>query len=307
MSYNDWGFRSAPFQTLPLPASEQGASLLVGRDTAVKDLIGKIETPGKLSTIEGLNGVGKTSIVNVASYKLFNRHVTTGEGPLFIPCRKIFQLDVNRDLQEFIISVLMEVAQTLIQSAEQIKVHGRWLQTNELNRWLNKPQLVSYSGGVWVVQGGSQSETNTGAGFEKSGFKKAVLTWLEQIFPDPEAGGVVCTIDNLELLQSSEVARAKLEALRDELFNIPGLRWVLCGSLGIIFGVVSSPRLDGYLHKPIEVGEIGEGHVSELLQSRVSGYAKDDITPYLPLTYNSFEKLYVTLRGNLRSVFKSSR
>ena len=302
MSYSDWGFRSAPFQTSPLPASEQGERLLVGRNATLKSLMAKIETSGKMSTIEGLNGVGKTSVVNVASYKLFNRHVTTGEGPLFIPCRRVFQLDPNRDVQEFILAVLMEVAQTLIQAAEPIKVHGQWLKTNELDRWLNQPQLVSYSAGAWVIQGGVQKETNTSAGFTNSGFKKAVLAWLEQIFPNPESGGVVCTIDNLELLQSSDTARNKLEQLRDELFNLPGLRWVLCGSLGIIFGVVSSPRLDGYLHKPIEIGEIGGEHVGELLQSRISGYAIDGKQPYLPITPRSFQRLYEVLRGNLRSV-----
>lgn len=307
MSYNDWGFRTSPFQTTPLPANPQGEQLLVGRNSALKSLIGKIEAPGKLSTIEGLNGVGKTSVVNVASYKLFNRHVTTGEGPLFIPCRKVFQLEPERDLQEFIDMVLMEVAQTLIEQAEAIKVRGEWLRTNSLNRWLNEPQLVSLQGGVWVIQAGAQSETNTGAGFERSGFKKAVQTWLERVFPDPESGGVICIIDNLELLQSSEAARAKLEQLRDQLFNLAGLRWVLCGSLGIIYGVASSPRLEGYLHKPIEIGEIGEGHISELLQSRLQAYSSSvENATYLPLTLAGFQRLYEVLHGNLRSLLNNA-
>lgn len=306
MSYADWGFRAPPFETKPLPATPQGAALLVGRDKALKSLMDRIETSGKMATVEGLNGVGKTSVVNVASYRLFDRHLTSGEGPLLIPCRKVFQLDPAKDIDDFILSVLLEVAQTLIQAAEPIKVSGTWLQTNELDRWLNKPQLVSYTGGVWLIQGGKQQETNTGAGFERSGLKKAVVAWLEQIFPDPDAGAVVCAIDNLELLQSSETARNKLEQLRDELFNLPGLRWVLCGSLGIIYGVVTSPRLDGYLHKPIEIAEIGGEHVSELLQSRIEGYAKTEAVPYLPLTENSFKRLYEVLRGNLRSVLNQA-
>lgn len=307
MSYSDWGFRTSPFQTTPLPASEQGEQLLVGRESALRSLIGKIEAPGKLSTIEGLNGVGKTSVVNVASYQLFNRHITKGEGPLFIPCRKVFQLDPDRDLQDFIDVVLMEVAQTLIEQADSIKIHGHWLRTNAVNRWLNEPQLVSFQGGVWVIQAGSQSETNTSAGFQRSGFKKAIQTWLERVFPEPEDGGVICTIDNLELLQSSDSARAKLEQLRDELFNLPGLRWVLCGSLGIIYGVASSPRLEGYLHKPIEVGEIGENHISELLESRIKAYSKISAEhSYLAITVRSFRRLYEILHGNLRSVLNNA-
>src|SRR5690606_25639375 len=118
-------------------------------------------------------------------------------------------------------------------------------------RWLNAPQLNSFQAGGFGFQGGYTSETNTGQGFERSGFRKAITTWLEYIFPDADAGGVICTMDNLELLQSSETARGILEKLRDELFNTHGIRWVLCGSLGIIYGVVSSPRLEGYMHTPI--------------------------------------------------------
>lgn len=301
MLYQDWGFSESPFETTSLPASELGKSLLVGRNAEVDALTRRISTGPKLSTVEGLNGVGKTSVVNVSAFSLFEKHLRTGDGPLFIPCRKIFQLNPAKDLEEFIDDVFMEVAQTLIEQSESVKVHGHYLETNALNRWLNEPQLVGYQAGVWVVQGGRQAETNTGAGFERSGFRKAVTTWLNRIFPSPREGGVICTIDNLELLQSSDEARRVLEQLRDELFNINGLRWVLCGSLGIIFGVVSSPRLEGYLHNPVEIGEIGHDSAREILASRLKAF-RAKAEPYLPLTETAFEKLYTVLKGNIRSV-----
>lgn len=300
--YQEWGFRDSPFETTSLPPSELGETLLVGRDEAVAALMRRVSSGTKLSTVEGLNGVGKTSVVNVSAFKLFKEHLTTGKGALFIPCRKIFQLNPQRDIEEFIDQVLMEVAQTLIEQAESIKVYGHYLRTSSLDRWLNAPQLLSFQGGVWVVQAGNQQETNTGAGFERSGFRKAVTTWLDTVFPSPKEGGVICTIDNLELLQSSDEARRLLEQLRDELFNINGLRWVLCGSLGIIYGVVSSPRLEGYLHNPVEIGEIGQAHSREILQSRVDSYAVNKEEYYLPITPEAFEKLYIILRGNIRSV-----
>lgn len=302
MSYLDWGFRQAPFQTSPLPPNEQGQKLLVGRDDAVKQLMKKIEGSKKIAIVEGLNGIGKTSIVNVASYNLFSRHLASGEGDLFVPCRKIFQLDIRLDAKDFAYNVLLEVAQTLIEQAEKIKGSKNNPNTAGLDRWLNHPQLSTFSGGIFGAQFGVQTETNTAIGFERSGFVKAVGNWLSQVFPNGSTGGVVCTIDNLELLQSSDIARDCLEQLRDEIFNTPGLRWVLCGSLGITYGVVNSPRLEGYLHHPIEVKGIGESHVHELLQSRIEGYAKDGQTPYLPITLNSFERLHQLLRGNLRSV-----
>jgi len=302
MIYGDWGFRSSPFQTTSLQPTQLGERLLVGREKEVRSLMGRIQSPPKLGTIEGLNGVGKTSVVNVASYKLYQRHVESGAGPLFIPCRRIFQIDTAKNVQEFIDEVLMEIAQTLIERAEPIKVHGYWLETEPMNKWLNSPQLTSFQGGVWVVQGGMQKETNTGSGFERSGFRKLVSAWLETIFPEQDSGGVICTIDNLELLQSSDLARTILEQLRDQLLTLPGIRWVLCGSLGIIYGVVSSPRLEGFLHNPIEIGEIGYEHAKDIFNSRIEAYRNGSSGTYLPLLVSDFERLYQILKGNIRSV-----
>ncbi|MBW3781238.1 MarR family transcriptional regulator [Aeromonas veronii] len=305
MIYHDWGFNSSPFQTTSLPPTQLGEKLLVGRDPELASLMRKIVSPPKLATVEGLNGVGKTSVVNIACYRLFCDHITNGSGQLYIPCRKIFQLNPNQDVQTFIDSVLMEVAQTLIESAEELKERGLEIKSENLNRWLNSPQLKSYQAGLWVVQGGIQSETNTSAGFERSGFRKTVFSWLEQIFPNHD-GGIICTIDNLELLQSSDTARSLLEQLRDELFNVTGLRWVLCGALGIVYGVVASPRLEGYLHKPIEVNGINASHAQDILRTRIESYSKNIDTHYLPLTPPDFAELYAILRGNLRSVLSYS-
>ncbi|XVJ70832.1 MAG: hypothetical protein HEQ39_15340 [Rhizobacter sp.] len=302
MIYDQWGFSGSPFQTTSLPPSQLGERLLIGRDKELAALIRKISSPPKLATLEGLNGVGKTSVVNVACYQLFSKYLEAGTGPLYVPCRKIFQLNPNQDLQTFIDAVLMDVAQTLIDKATEINSRHSNLHTVGIDRWLNSPQLLSFQAGGWGFQAGYQSEMNTSAGFERSGFRKAVSTCLEQIFPTPEAGGVICTVDNLELLQSSETARQQLEQLRDELFNMAGLRWVLCGALGIVYGVVASPRLEGFLHQPIEIGGIADKHAADILTSRIDVFSKGQGTPYLPLRPTDFANIYDLLRGNLRSV-----
>lgn len=307
MIYESWGFKGNPFSPASLPANELGQRLLVGRATELKSLSVRIQSGPKLATVEGLNGVGKTSIVNVASFNLYERHLTTKEGPLYIPCRKIFQLDPTKSLDEFIDQVFLEVAQTLIDSAEAVKVHGSYLRSRGVELWLNSPQLQTFSGGISLVQFGSSAEQNTGNGFERSGFRKTVSGWLEQVFKEDSPGGVICVIDNLELLQSSETAKQLLEKLRDELFNVAGLRWVLCGALGIVYGVVSSPRLEGMLHTPIEIGEIADDLAPDILASRIEAYAQSPtLAPYLPLRADDFELLYSILSGNLRSVLSQA-
>lgn len=307
MLYEGWGFTGSPFQTTSLPPTEFGQKLMVGRDTELRQFTRKLLTPPKMVTLEGLNGVGKTSIVNVGTYRIFAEYCASGKGQLLVPCRKIFQLNPDHDLNDFIDSVMREVAQTLL---EQKGTLGKIVKAgggDALDRWLNSPQLVGLQAGFTAgpvgLQGGFQRENSTTVGYERSGFRKAVEGILESVFPSLNDGGIVCVIDNLELLESSEAARKMLEQLRDELFNRPGLRWVLCGALGIVYGVVSSPRLDGYLHTPVEIGEMQRSLAPDILRTRIEAFTSPTAgKPYLPLTPASFGTLYDILRGNLRSV-----
>lgn len=144
------------------------------------------------------------------------------------------------------------------------------------------------------------TSTNT-EGFSKSGFEKAVRDWLSVVFPSPKEGGVVCIIDNLELLQTSKAAREQIEALRDDVLSIQGVKWVLCGALGIIEGVAGSPRMAGYLQKAISIGDLGASHAEELYDRRMEFFrGRDDAT--VPLRVENFVALFSMLKGNLRAV-----
>lgn len=304
--YQEWGFQNSPFQTTALPASELGNKLLVGRDKELNALLKRVYNSPKVVTLEGLNGVGKTSLVNVAAYRAYKAHLEDWNSPLFIPCNKTFQLRPHYITEDFIDEVLMAVAQTLIEQAKKLTELGENIKTASIDKWLNSPQLQTVEGSISLLGfgggGGVNSETNTSIGFQRSGFRKEILKWLSDLFPSPQDGGVICTIDNLELLQTSEAARKLLEQLRDELLTVPGLRWILCGALGIVLGTASSPRLEGFLHTPIEIGGVDEVLATEILRSRIETFALDGRQPYMPLLPRDFENLYDILNRNLRSV-----
>jgi hypothetical protein len=304
--YQEWGFEDSPFQVTPLPASELGENLLIGRGKELDSLRRKLFNPPKIATIEGLNGVGKTSLVNVAAFKAYRDCLSGWNGPLLIPCNKVFQLDTSKGADEFIDEVLMAVAQTLIDRAESIQGLGGSIKTESIDKWLNSPQINTFQGGISIAGNGANigasSETNTSSGFERSGFRKEIELWLQQLFPTQNDGGVICIIDNLELLQTSDTVRLLLEQLRDRLLVLPGLRWVLCGALGIVLGTVSSPRLEGFLHTPIEVGGVDDTLSAEIYRSRLAAYAgPESQNVYLPLCLDDFETLYSILHRNLRS------
>ena len=172
-------------------------------------------------------------------------------------------------------------------------------------RWLSSPLLGSVQASLSIpeiigIGGGAGRTANTSAGFAESGFEDLVRQWLANLFGSTAGGGVVCCIDNLELLRTSEDARKSLEALRDVLFNAPGLRWIFCGSAGILYGLASTPRLNGVMNAPIEVKDLPHGVAKDVFRSRVAAYEIEEGKGFLPLTPEDFERLFTILHGNIR-------
>ncbi len=108
---------------------------------------------------------------------------------------------------------------------------------------------------------------------------------------------MICVIDNLELLETVKGARDALEQLRDRLFNLPGTRWVLCGSRGIV-SRVRTERLSGIFDAPIRVGPLEHSGSLLAVERRLAHFA--GVAPYPPVTPGAFEVLYTALNSNLR-------
>jgi hypothetical protein len=301
--WNSWGYTDNPLENIPLQADDQGLRLLIGRDKELEDLCAHLVKPGKICCVEGHIGVGKTSLVNTAAYWCFTQFDPKKNTPLIIPCDRIFEFKKDQTATEFVHTVHIAVVQTLIKAAKKIPSVGLDLENwEDVNRQLNDP--LSKTGGLSVAGSG----VNMGKAFNSShiyaseGLSQILKNWLLRLFPTKTHGSVVCIIDNLEVLQSSLVAQKLLEELRDRLFNEHGLHWVVCGADGIVNSSVASPRLSGYLAKPIvEVSTLRSNSLGELLNSRINEFKNHSIpNHYLPFTEQSFKDLYTVLNFNLR-------
>jgi hypothetical protein len=150
--YLEWGFTQNPFDTTALPATETGRKLLIGRDRELAMLVRRLRNPPRIPTLEGPNGVGKTSLANVAAFVCYDTYLRDGTGPLLIPCHRAFQLSPDKDVEAFATEVLMDVAQTLISQREETRTRGRIAPNlKALDRWLNSSQVSGWqmSGGVF--------------------------------------------------------------------------------------------------------------------------------------------------------------
>ena len=302
MSYfKEWGFSQPPFTTDPLPGTALGSRLLIGREAEVRALLDRLSTPPKMAALEAMNGLGKTSLTNVAAYRSLHHHLQTGTGPVFVPCRVLFQLTADEQIDSFLDKVYGGLAETIASGLEELERADLYIvRPGPVERWLSLPSRPTCQAGPSRAGLGPLQQSATHAG-ERTASRREVEALLRYIFPQPTDGGIVCVLENLELLRYSLDTMRFLEELRDPLFRIPGVRWVLCGSHGVVQGVARSPRLDGTLHTPIRLECIDTSNALEILTSRLREFSASPQRPRLPLKPQAFVFLYDIMGGNLRS------
>jgi hypothetical protein len=305
--WTDLGFRANPYSTTPIPPTEEGERLLVGRERPLRRLTRGISSADTVPTVEGNNGVGKTSLVSIAGYSLSKDFSAGAISQLFVTLPEPFQLLPGGNLDEFNRRVYYAVARAFIEHHGTLKAAGLAVpDVDDIERWLNSP-IVRGGGAGGSAAGfgltGRGLAVNESDGFRDDGFQATVDVWLRECFPSREQGGFICLIDNLELLETSQTARQQLEALRDSLINRPGLRWVLCGARGIVRSAASSARLNGVLSDPIELGPVSDSEISEVVSRRIEAFAMDP-NAYVPVDSNGFEHIYRVLNRNLRDSLK---
>jgi hypothetical protein len=303
-----FGFSESLYATTPIRPTKEGQSLLVGRDTELRKLKMILTSTELHPSIEGDNGVGKTSLVAVAGFQLFRAFQNGQTSQALIPLNRTFQLMPSDLVGDFRRRVLFEVAQGFIDHYDALKDGG--LDTPDISnvrKWLTRASNRQGSLGLSAAGfGGSVSHGvsgSTSSGYSESGFATTIEAWLRQCFPTPQSGGFICVIDNLELLGTLQTARKLLEAMRDEVLGLPGLRWVLCGSRGIVRTVASSSRLEGRLADPMNVGPLPHEVVPDVVATRRSLYriAQGAVAP---VGRQSFRHLYDALNSNLRNSLK---
>lgn len=299
--YQKWGFSANPFDVKEILGSKLGSDLLVGRKLEKEKIVSRIYNPPKCITIEGNNGIGKTSLINVSLFEIKTTSQLKRDSAILLPCNKAFQISEKSDDEEFIDYVYYNIAQTILNNKKNLISKGLKIEkTTEIDDFLNTYALVALNVG-FGFSAGESIELNYGDAFNRSGFRLIVDEWLVEISSYKNGGFIICVIDNLELLRTSDNAKKRFEYLRDILFTKTGLRWLLSGSKGIFIGIASSPRLNGILFDPIEIVGLDADVASELFDSRINAFKKTE-KPYLPITKNGCEKLVEILKGNIRHI-----
>jgi hypothetical protein len=296
------GFSRNPYDTEPVPPSDDGDFLLVGRDAEVADLTARLTAGSTIPVLVGANGVGKTSIVSVAAYRL--SRARSDDGPRYLVLDEPLQLSSAQTLDRFVRDAYYRIAKVLLDEPELLARRGvKKGQVKALRRWLRDPDARQRSFGVSTPFGGGSLQTggtpSNSEGFKGAGMQMMVDEWLDRCFAESTSGGIVCLIDNLEILKTSAQAREAVEALRDGLFAKRGLRWVLCGTPAVIGGgALFSARMEGRIAPPIQIRPVASELAPELVTRRLERFGSSEA--YAPVDGQGFERVYAVVNSRLR-------
>lgn len=308
-AYNAWawfGYRANPYSETTLAADETGHRLLAGREREVERISKRLGSDGNFPALEGPVGAGKTSLLNVASFRMARHCLELNDGYLFIPAVSPLQARINSD--DFESSLYGVIVQTLLKWQDSFEGVGlKRPNLALLDKWVNSAEYTGYQvgGGAAGFSGeyGSSSEPNTSSGFERHGFQKQVREVLSEVFPSGK-GGIICILDNLEILETTGDARRALEELRDRVFGIPQIRWVLCGSRGIV-SRARSERLSGIFQMPIVLEKLSDDAAVEAVSRRLELFGEEGAVA--PVTPDGFAFIYSVLNRNMRDALATAQ
>ena len=170
MSYRLHGFRSDPFSNKALPPDEIGELLMVDREQEVNKLIRRIQEGDNIPTLEGPNGVGKTSIVNVALHRAFSHSKANPNEPMFIPCRCSFQINQDKSIEDFIDEIYLQISLTLIEQKDILRAPPGYVKApieKGIQEYINAPIIRSYTATIMGQGAGMSATPNTGKGWER--------------------------------------------------------------------------------------------------------------------------------------------
>lgn len=290
------GFSFNPYSEETLLPNATSSRLLVGRDTEIDSLMRDIGDTGAHPSVEGPIGAGKTSMINVAIHRMHQACIEVNQKLLYLPADGKFQpLEDAAEFERHLYDVL---ASTLIKYKDEFTKVGLPTPEIHLIDRRSRTSQKTHDGGELTraneKQDGPASESNPA--MTESEFQRNVRHVLDKCFPD-RLGGIVCTIDNLENLQSAGKARETLDELRDLVFTIPHVRWVFAGSRGIV-SRAKSAKMSGVMLNPMELKPLDDTAVCEAITRRIEEYAND--SAIVPISPVSFDFIYQSWGRNLR-------
>lgn len=300
-----WNYQKSPFAHFSLNADQDGYDLLVGRKELLKSVIASFATWGKISSLNGGVGVGKTSLANVAAYILEklseSARIEKKSNRYIYSFFENIKYEKEQSDEDFEFSIFVRLAEKIIQ-IKNGNSDFSWATLNhydDYKKCILDPVFKERGFSVAPLGGIQGSSTpNSHPAHGKRAFIDTIKTWLDTLFPKNDSF-IICVIDNFELMDEAERLVQFFEKNRDTLLKQNGLKFVLCGANNSVLKLKTS-WLSAYIDNTIEVPSIDTTNAKDIYQTRNNKFAK--ATAYIPITEEKFVSLAKLIRVNTRDL-----
>jgi len=296
-----YGLQSDPFTISPILVKGGLISQksFMGREDEIKRLEKIFRSTGGSRTIVcGMQGVGKTTLVNMARLKAI-------ENNFFSPFQEI-KVDVDWEVNDFIVNSIAAIYSSLIKMKQQTK------EITELIEKL-KPIFETYE------QRDSNYSVSTpvgGVGFgNTTTINQAKLnsTWLTETFQTiinsiKKLGfrEIILHYNNLDTFDEEEEKMKKLFNRIRDIIQIPNVHFIFVGSPTTSSIISSIPRvINTFTDTPITLEPLSLINVKKIIKTRIEHLAIEDMRYFDPTAEEAIELLYSLHNGNIRAILNS--
>lgn len=295
--WTSYGFHQDPFHAGHLPVEAGSGPLLVGRRTDHDRLLGflRMQTTGKVM-VQGPAGVGKTSLVNVVQWDLFER------GERF-PLLDAVELPVEPSRELFLLAVLSALVSSLRQvlGPEAVEAEPAWRRAREA-----VTRGVRAEFGLKLAAMGVDVGVASQPGQELPGLSAQDLVDLLRdavaAIAHPARGfrGLLVPVSTLDHLTGAQVLAA-LNAIRDVTGMVDHVYWIFTGGAGLFTTLArGAGRIsESFTANPIEIAPLAWEDVAEALERRRRAFALRPETP-LPISERVARLVHTASGGELR-------
>jgi hypothetical protein len=312
--WQDLGFRSTPYHTHPLKATDDGVLLHVARTQESAEFLTQIEhVGGGIVVISGDVGLGKTSFLNVQQ-----RLLGTNQAGVAL------RLLINRDItgvtkddtaetlaRHLIFNLLSSIVKEC--DAKQKPVPK---ETEQLQRWMSHEPRRSHLGGSFqILSTGLSIERGESvtqvAEMRLENWKHILALLVAEVKERLQLHGIIIAVDNTENLPIEDLVKI-LMSYRDTLFAIDDIWWVIIGPKNLYSQIANrDPRVSQrMLGSGIELRPLNSGELHELVEKRIRNLRIDSSgkkrAAKSPLSPEIHKLLYAASCGQPRYMLKAA-
>jgi Cdc6-like AAA superfamily ATPase len=294
-----YGLNTDPFSTSPIlvKGGLVSAKSFTGRQDELERLEKSFRSAGGSRTIVfGMQGVGKTTLVNVARMRAL-------ESEFFTPFQEI-KADANWETTEFILNTISAIYSSLIKLKKPKK--GISAIIEKLKPVFDSYERVDRNYALPVVGGGygttrviNRPEINTN--FLTNLFEEVVDSLLKSGYRE-----VIVHYNNLDNFDEEEEKIKRLFNNARDFIQTPHVHFVFVGSPTTAATINSIPRVSNILtDTPIQIEPLSLADIKKIIHGRVKFVAITDMNFVDPVTDEAIETLYGLHTGNIRAILNS--